>query len=63
MYALNYIEHFLILVSAVTGCSSISAFASLVDVPARLMSYTIALSICAIIARIKKYKLIIKKKK
>ena len=54
MCALNYIEHFLILVSAVTGCSSISAFASLVDIPARLMSCTIALSICAIIARIKK---------
>ena len=30
---LNYVEHLLILVSTVTGCVSISAFASLVCVP------------------------------
>ena len=30
---LNYVEHFLILVSVVTGCISVSAFASLLDVP------------------------------
>ena len=31
--AVNYIEHFLILASAITGCLSISAFASLVGIP------------------------------
>ena len=30
---LNYIEHVLILISTVTGCLSISAFASLVGIP------------------------------
>ena len=30
---LNYIEHFLILASTITGCISISAFASLVGIP------------------------------
>ena len=30
---LNYVEHLLILVSTVTGCDSISSFASLVSVP------------------------------
>ena len=29
---LNYVEHLLILVSTVTGCDSISSFASLVNV-------------------------------
>ena len=31
--ALNYIEHFLILASTITGCISISAFASLFGIP------------------------------
>ena len=60
---LNYIEHFLTLVFAVTVCISISAFASFVDIPKGIMSSTIALNIFAIIARIKKYKSKIKKKK
>ena len=30
---LNYIEHLLILISTVTGCASISAFASLIGIP------------------------------
>ena len=30
---LNYIEHFLILASTITGCISISAFASLLGIP------------------------------
>ena len=60
---LNYIEHFLILVSAVIGCVSISAFASLVGIPIGITSSTIGLKICAIIAGINTYKLIIKKKK
>ena len=60
---LNYIEHFLTLVSAVAVCVSISTFASLVDIFKGIMSSTIGLNICAIIARIKKYKSIIKKMK
>ena len=53
----------LILVSTVTGCVSISAFASLVCVPVSIMSFAVGIKICAIIAGIKKYKSIIKKKK
>ena len=34
----NYIEHLLILVSTVTGCNSISAFASLAGVPVGITS-------------------------
>ena len=60
---LNYVEHMLILVSTVTGCVSISAFASLVCVPVSIMSFAVGIKICAIIAGIKKYKSIVKKKK
>ena len=35
---LNYIEHFLILASTITGCVSISAFASLIGIPIRIRS-------------------------
>ena len=59
----NYIEHFLILASTITGCFSISAFASLVGTPVGIMSSAIGLKICAITARIKNYMSIIKKKK
>ena len=54
--ALNYIEHFLILAFTITGCVSISAFASLVDIPIGIMSFVTGLKTCAIIARIKKCK-------
>ena len=60
---LNYIEYFLILTSAVTGCTSISAFASLLGIHVEITSSAVGLKICAIIAGIKKYKSIIKKKK
>ena len=60
---LNYIKHFLILVFAVTIYISISDFASLVDISQGILSSTIGLNIYAIIARIKKYKLITKKNK
>ena len=60
---LNYIEHLLILVSAVTRCISVSAFAYLVGIPIGITSSATGLKICAITARIKKYKSIIKKKK
>ena len=57
----NYIAHFLILGSTITGCVSISAFAFLVGIPIGITSSAIRLNICAITAAIKKYKLIIKK--
>ena len=60
---LNYIEHFLILASTITGCISISAFASLIGIPIGITSSAIGLKICAITAEIKKYKSIIKTKK
>ena len=53
---LNYIEHSLILISAITGCVSISAFASLVGIPLGITSSAIGLKICIITAGIKKYK-------
>ena len=60
---MNYIEHFLILGSTVTGRFSISAFTSLVGIPIGITSSAIGLKFCAITAAIKKYKSIIKKKK
>ena len=43
---LNYVRHLLILVSTVTGCASISAFASLVCVPVGIMSSAVKIKIC-----------------
>ena len=60
---LNYIEHFLILASTVTGCILIFAFAFLLSIPIGIASSAIGLKICAITARIKQYNSIIKKKK
>ena len=60
---LNYIEHFLILASAVTGCISLSAFSSLLGTLIGITSSAIGLKMCAIAAGIKKYKSIIQKKK
>ena len=59
----NYIGHFLILISTVTGYFSISAFASLGGIPIGIMSSAIGLKICVITAGIKKYQSIIKKKR
>ena len=61
MKYLNYAEHLLILVSTVTGCVWISAFASLVCGP--VASSATRIKICAFPAGIKKYMSIIKKKK
>ena len=47
---LNFIEHFLILASAVTGCILISAFASLLGISRGFTSSTLGLKICAITA-------------
>ena len=59
---LNYIEHFLILSSTITGCISISDFASLVCINIGIMSSATGLKICAITAAIKKYEKKIKNK-
>ena len=51
---LNYIEHFLILASTITGCISISAFASSIGISVGIISSSIGLKICTIAAGIKK---------
>ena len=53
-------EHLLILVSAVTGCFSIYAFASLVAILVGIINFAIGIQICTIMAVIKTYKSIIK---
>ena len=53
----------IILASTVTGCVSISAFASLVAITISITSSAVRIKICAMTAGIKKYKSIIKKKK
>ena len=61
---MDYIEHLPILISTVTGCTSISDFFfSLVGIPIEIMSSAIGLKICVVTAGIKKYKSIINKKK
>ena len=52
---LNYIEHFLILAITITGCVSISSFASLVGISIGITSSAIGLKICAITAGNKRY--------
>ena len=59
----NYIDHLLIVISPLTGCVSISAFASLVEIPIGITSSAIGLKICVITAEIKKHKSINKKNK
>ena len=53
----------LILASTVTGCVSVSAFASLVGIPVGITSFAATVKICVVTAGIKKYKSIIKKKR
>ena len=60
---LSHIEHFVILASIITGCISISAFASLLGLPIGITSSAIELKTCAITAGIKRYKSTIKKNK
>ena len=50
---LNYLGHRLILASVITGCASISAFASLLGIPTGITSSAIGLKICATAAAIK----------
>ena len=59
---LNYIEHLLISVSTITGCDSISDFASLVSIPLCVTTSAVGSKICVIAAGIKKCKSINKKK-
>ena len=60
---LNYIDDLLTVISTITECVSISAFASLVGIHIGLTSTATGLKTCAITAGIPKYKSIIKKKK
>ena len=53
---LNYIEHSIRLSTTITGCVSISAFASLVGISIGITSSAIGVRICVITAGIKKYK-------
>ena len=55
-------ELFLTLAYIITGCISISVFASLLGIPIGIMNSAVGLKICAIAAGIKKYKSIIKNK-
>ena len=52
---INYIEHLLILDSAITGCISTSAFAYLLGIPVGVTNYAKGLKICSIATGIKKY--------
>ena len=60
---LNYTDHLIIVISTITGCLSISVFATLVGVHIGITSSANGLKICAITAGVKKCKSIIKKKK
>ena len=60
---LDYIDHLLTVIFAITGYVSISAFNYLVGIPIEILSSAIGLKIRAKTAEIKEYKPIIKKKK
>ena len=57
---LNYVDISLIVIFRITGCVSISAFASLVGIPVGIAGSTVRLKVCVITMAIKKYKSIIK---
>ena len=59
----NHVKDFLFLVSAITGCISISSFASLISGPIRVTDSTKGLKTCAVAAGTKRYKSIVKKKR
>ena len=56
-------NHKKVLASVVTECISVSDFASLLVIPIGITSSEIGLKICAITAKINRYKSIIKKNK
>ena len=51
---INYIELFVILASVATGCITIYASASLLDIPVVITNYAIGLIICTKTSGIKK---------
>ena len=53
---LNFNEHLLTLASTITGCVSMSAFASLPDIPSDFANFTVRIKIFAIFAIIKNFK-------
>ena len=59
---LHWIEHFLILASAITRRISISAFPSLLGISIRITDTAIGSKICGIAAGIKNFKSLIKRK-
>ena len=59
---LIYTQHLLILASSVTGCASISAFASLIDIPPNIESSAVGIKICVVTAAKKQYKSTVKEK-
>ena len=61
--ALNYFKHFLVSISVVSGCVSVSTFALLFGVPVGITISVVGMEICAITAIIKRYKSIINKKR
>ena len=63
IWIVNHIAPFLILASTITGRTSIYTFTSFIGIPIGITSSGIWLRICVTTAGIRKYKLIIKKKK
>ena len=61
--SLNYIEHFVILVTTITGCISISVFVSLLVIPVGMRSSAIGLKMFVTAAGIKMYKSPVNKNK
>ena len=59
---LNYIEHFLISASTITGCILIFSFTSLIGIPIGVMRSAIKLKFLQWLSIINSYKTIIKKK-
>ena len=47
---LNYVKHFLIVASTITGCVLFSVFVFLLGIPIEITSSAIGLKICAITA-------------
>ena len=52
----NYVEHFLILASAITGYISASGFVSLIGIPIGITISLLGLKVCSITAEILKYR-------
>ena len=61
--ALDYFERFLVFVSAVSGCISISAFTSLVNVAVGIASSAVGFKILQCLQNLKNMSIIKKKKK